>query len=180
MVKRAPQYFSKIFQNFFAFTEAIEHGSERAYIQRVRSQPNEVRRDTLQFRKNCADHTRGRGGASTPINFSDRFAVAQSIGDGRHVIHAVNIGSELLIGAVLGDLFDAARCKYPMMHSEPTTFSPSSFNFTRAKRRAWKDAAGRHINNDFVRASEQSSQRRRCDPAGVVISWLPFCKKIRH
>ena len=40
--------------------------------------------------------------------FLDRHAVAQAVGDRGDVVHAVHVGRELLVGAVLGDLLDAA------------------------------------------------------------------------
>jgi len=36
--------------------------------------------------------------------FLHRQAVAQAVGDGGHVVHAVHVGVELRVGAVFGDL----------------------------------------------------------------------------
>ena len=41
-------------------------------------------------------------------SFLDRQAVAQAVGDRGHVIHAVHVRRELLIGAVFADLLHAA------------------------------------------------------------------------
>ena len=38
----------------------------------------------------------------------DRFAVAQAVRDRRHVVHAIHVGIEHGVGAVLGDLLHAA------------------------------------------------------------------------
>ena len=49
-----------------------------------------------------------RGGASTFSSFLDRQAISQTIGYGGDIVHAVDVGIELRISAILGDLFHAA------------------------------------------------------------------------
>ena len=57
------------FQDLFPFAQAIKQRRQRADVQRVRPQPEDVAGDALQFREDGADHPR-RGGASTPSSFS--------------------------------------------------------------------------------------------------------------
>ncbi len=49
-----------------------------------------------------------RGGASDRQKLLDRLAITQPIGDRGDIIHAVDVGIEHRVGAVLGDLLHAA------------------------------------------------------------------------
>ncbi len=108
-----------------------------------------MRRDALQLRKNYANHARPHGSFYSHQLF-DRFAVAQSIGDGRDIIHAVNIGSELRVGAVLGNFFNAA------MQISDDAFRADNFFAVQLQLHAQNSVRGRmlraHVNDDFVRA----------------------------
>ena len=55
VVRRAPQYFSKIFRIFFAIAEAVEQRRHRADVERVRAQPNLMAGDAAQFGQDDAD-----------------------------------------------------------------------------------------------------------------------------
>src|SRR5207245_10005396 len=100
----------KLFKNvhdFYAFSEAVEERGERANVQSMRAEPQEVTGDSLQLRQD------GSNDAGTRRRFDDQqffngFAISQAAADGRDVVHAVDIGSKLLIGAVLSDFFNAA------------------------------------------------------------------------
>ena len=99
--------FLEDFQNLFALAETIEDRRERADIERMRPEPEQVAGDALQFRENRAHHSRARRRFGTQ-QFFDGFAIAQAVRDRRDVIHAVHVRRELLIAAMFGDFFDAA------------------------------------------------------------------------
>ncbi len=61
----------------------------------------------LQLRQNGANHSRARRRFHDQQLFNG-FAVAQPVADRSDIVHAVYIGSELLIRPVLGDLLYAA------------------------------------------------------------------------
>ena len=99
--------FLENFQNFFALAEAIKNWRQRADIKRMGAEPEQVAGDSLQLRQDRADHARPRRGFHAH-QFFNRFAVAQAIRNRCDVIHAVHVGRELLVAAMLGDFFDAA------------------------------------------------------------------------
>jgi hypothetical protein len=94
-------------ESFFAFAEAVEHGCDGADIERVRSQPHQVAGNAVQLGEDDAHHLRS-GRRLDVQQLLHRQAVAQTIGHGRHVVHAVDVRIELRVGAVLGDLLHAA------------------------------------------------------------------------
>ena len=106
VVRRAPQYFSKISQNVFAVAEAIEERRNRADVERVRAQPYLVAGDAAQLGQDHADVLRARRRFHVQ-QLLDRLAVAQPVGDRGDVIHAVDIGIEHRVGAVLANFFHA-------------------------------------------------------------------------
>ena len=130
VVRRAPQYFSKILRISSRSRKAVEHRRDRADIERVRAQPQQVARDPVQLRQNHADDLRPRRRLHIQ-QLLDRQAIAQAVRDRRHVIHAVDVGIELRVGAVLGDLLHAA-VQVADDASVPSTFSPSSLRMTRS------------------------------------------------
>jgi len=73
----------------------------------VRAQPQQVAGDAVQLREDHADRLRARRRFHVE-QFLHGQAVAQSVGDGRHVVHAIHVGVELRVGAVLGNLLHAA------------------------------------------------------------------------
>ena len=94
-------------ERLFALAEAVEHRRDGADIERVRAQPQQVAGDAVQLREDDADGLRARRRFHVQ-QLLDRQAVAQAVGDRRHVVHAVHVGIELRVGAVLGDLLHAA------------------------------------------------------------------------
>ena len=94
-------------ERFFALAQAVEHRRDGADIERVRAQPQQVAGDAVQLREDHADALRARRRFHVQ-QLLHRQAVAQSVGDRRHVVHAVHVGIELRVGAVLGDLLHAA------------------------------------------------------------------------
>ena len=94
-------------ERLFALAEAVEHRRDGADIERVRAQPQQVAGDAVQLGEDHAHRLRARRRFDVQ-QLLHRQAVAQAVGDGRHVVHAVHVGVELRVGAVLGDLFHAA------------------------------------------------------------------------
>src|SRR5256884_1687041 len=99
-----PAILFKNFQNLFAFAEAVEERRKGANVQGMRAEPQEMAGDSLQLRQDGANH------AGTRRRFHDQqffngFAISQAAADGCDIVHAVDIGSKLLIGAVLRDFF---------------------------------------------------------------------------
>ena len=150
-VRRQPRaaIFFENFQNFFALAKTIKNRSQRANIQRMRSQPHQMRRDALQLRENCANHARPRRRFHAH-QFFNRLAVSQSIRDRGHIIHAVHIRSELLVRAVLGDFFYAA------MQISDDAFRADNFFAVELQLHAQHAVRGRmlrtHIDDYLVRA----------------------------
>ena len=97
----------KDFQNFFPLAEAVEDRRHRPDIQRVRAQPEQVAGDALQLGEDGAHPARPRRRFRAQ-QFFHRFAVAQAVGDRRHVVGAVHVGSELSIGTGLADFLHPA------------------------------------------------------------------------
>jgi len=149
-----PRNTSQRFSEFLAFAEAVEKRREGADVQSVRAKPQEMAGDSLKLRQNSSNHAPQRGGASTISNFSNCLAVSQAAADGGDVVHTIDIRSKLLIRAVLRRFSPTPRCKYPMMHSEPITRSPSSFNLT-----AQHAVSGRmlwpHVDDQLIRAQHR-------------------------
>ncbi len=94
-------------EDLLALAQAVEDGRDGADIEGVGAEPKEVAGDAVQFGEDDADCL-SAGGRFDVEKLFDREAVAQAVGNGGDVIHAVDIGGELLIGAVFADLFDAA------------------------------------------------------------------------
>jgi hypothetical protein len=103
---RAAVFFED-FEGLLAFAEAIEHRRDGADIERVRTQPEQVAGDAVQLGEDDAHGLGARRGFHIE-QLLHRQAVAQPVGDGGHVIHAVHVGVELRIRAVFGDLLHAA------------------------------------------------------------------------
>src|SRR5258708_32367064 len=71
------------------------------------AQPEEMAGNSLQLRQNGSNHARPWRGLRDE-QFFHRFAISQAAADGRDIVHAVYIGSKLLVCAVLRDFLDAA------------------------------------------------------------------------
>ena len=56
--------------------------------------------DALKLSENCTDHS-GAQRSFHSQKFFDRFAIAEAVAHGCHIIHAVDVWGELLIGAIL-------------------------------------------------------------------------------
>ena len=94
-------------EDFFALAQAVEHRRDGADIERVGAQPQQVAGDAVQFGEDHAHGLRARRRFHVQ-QLLDRQAVAQAVRDRGHVVHAVHVGVELRVGAVLGDLLHAA------------------------------------------------------------------------
>ena len=94
-------------QDLFAIAEAVEQRRDGADVERVRAQPNLVAGDAAQLGQDDANVLRARRRFHVQ-QLLDRFAVAQPVGDRGDVIHAVDVGIEHGVGAVLGNLLHAA------------------------------------------------------------------------
>src|ERR1035441_6869478 len=86
---------------------AIASASRYGEATEPQSRPLEVAGDAVQFGEDDADALRARRRFHVE-HFLHGQAVAQSVGDGRDVVHAVHVGIELRVGAVLGNLLHAA------------------------------------------------------------------------
>ena len=60
VVRRAPQYFSKIFRISSRSRKAVEQRRHGADVERVRAQPEQVARDAVQLGQDHADVLRAR------------------------------------------------------------------------------------------------------------------------
>ena len=94
-------------ENLFAVAEGVKQRRDGADIERVRAQPELVAGDAVQFGQDDAHILRARRRFHVE-KFLHRLAVAQPVRDRGHVIHAVDVGIEHRIGAMLANLFDAA------------------------------------------------------------------------
>src|SRR6266446_310503 len=101
-----PAVFLKNLQNFFAFAEAIKERRKRANIQSMGTEPQEVAGNSLQLRQDRSNHARSRRSFHDQ-QFFHCLAISQAAADGGNVVHAVDVGRKLLIGAVLRDFLDA-------------------------------------------------------------------------
>ena len=94
-------------ENLFAIAEGVEQRRDGADIERMRAQPELVAGDAVQFGEDDADMLGARRRFHVE-KFFDRLAVAQTVRDRGHVIHAVDIRIEHRISAVLANFLDAA------------------------------------------------------------------------
>ena len=94
-------------EDLFAIAEGVEERRHRSDIERVRAQPKLVAGDAIQFGQDHANIFRARRRFHIH-QLLDRFAVAEAIRHGSDVIHAIDVGIEHRVGAVLGDFFHAA------------------------------------------------------------------------
>src|SRR5581483_4688789 len=108
-VRRQPRatIFLDNLQDLFAIAECVEQRRHCAYIERVRAEPHLVASDPLQLREDDADVLRARWRFHVDQGF-DRLAVAQPVGDGRNIVHAIDVGREHRVGAAFADLLDTA------------------------------------------------------------------------
>src|SRR5882724_10390559 len=97
----------KNYQKFFALAETVEKRSARGMVQGMSAEPQEMAGDSLEFRQDCSNHARARW-SFRHEQFFHRFAISQAAADGSDVVHTVDIGSELLVGAVFRDFLDTA------------------------------------------------------------------------
>jgi hypothetical protein len=95
------------FENFFALAETVEERSERANIQSMSAEPNQVAGNALEFGENGANYFCASWSFGIE-QFFDCFTVAEAVADCGDIVHAIDIGRKLLIGPILGDFFDAA------------------------------------------------------------------------
>ena len=94
-------------EDLFPVAEGIEERRHRADIERVRAQPQLVAGDPVQLGQDHANVFGARRRLDVHQLF-DRFAVAQAVRDGGHVVHAIDVGIEHRVGAVFGNLLHAA------------------------------------------------------------------------
>ena len=94
-------------EDLLAISERVEQGRHRSDIERMRAQPKLVTGNAIQFSQDHANIFRARGRLHIH-QLLDRFAVAQAIRHSGDVIHAIDVGIEHRVGAVLSDLFHAA------------------------------------------------------------------------
>ena len=94
-------------QDFFALAKGIEKDGHRADVESVRSEPEQVAGDAVQFRHDDADvlGARRRGNAE---QFFDGFAVAETIRNRRDVVHAIECRNPLAVGLSFAEFLDAA------------------------------------------------------------------------
>src|SRR5260370_23328694 len=88
--------FFKTIKNFFALAEAIKKWSQGADVQGMRAEPQEVAGDSLQLRQYSSNHARPEWSFGQQ-QFLHRLAISQAAADGCDIVHAVDIGSKLLI-----------------------------------------------------------------------------------
>ena len=93
------------FQDFFALAEAIEHHGHCAHVEGVRAQPNQVRRDALQFDQHHADVLRAFGYFQAE-KFFDSKAIDEVISQRVQVIHPIGERDRLGISLVFATLLD--------------------------------------------------------------------------
>ena len=107
-VRRQPRaaIFFENLENFFAVAKGVEQRRDGANVERMRSQPELVAGNAVQLGQNDADVLRPRRRFHVQQLF-DCFAISQPVRDRRHVIHAVHVGIEHRVGAVLGNFLDA-------------------------------------------------------------------------
>ena len=103
---RAAVFFENL-ENFFAVAEGIEQRRDGADVERVRAQPELMTGHAVQFGQNDADVLGARRRFDVE-KFFDGLAVSQAVRDRGDVVHAVDVGIEHRVGAVLGNFFDAA------------------------------------------------------------------------
>ena len=103
---RAAIFFENL-QDLFPVAEGVKQRRHRSDIERVRAQPKLVAGNALQFRQDHANILRARRRFHVH-QFFDRFAVAEPIRHGGAIVHAVDVGIEHRVGAVLGNFFHAA------------------------------------------------------------------------
>src|SRR6185503_447080 len=90
-------------QDLFAFAEAVEEDSHRADIERVSSEPNEMRGDALQFAKQHADHLSAFGNLEAEQLLTGHH-VGEVVAEWIQIIHAVSDHDPLLVLFVLKQL----------------------------------------------------------------------------
>ena len=152
VVSRAPQYFSKIFRISSRSRKAVKKRRQRADIQRVRPQPQQVAGDPLQLRQNRAHHTRARRRFGAQ-QFFHRLAVAQPVRNRRHVIHAVHVRRKLLVAAMLRDFLHAAmQVADDALRPDHALAIQFQLHAQHAVRRRMLRP---HVQNDFVRAQHR-------------------------
>ena len=94
-------------ENFFPIAKGVKKRRNGADIERMRAQPQHVAGEPVQFGKNYANVS-GAGRSIHIQKFFHRFAIAQAVRHRRYVIHAVHVGIEHGVCAVLGNLLHAA------------------------------------------------------------------------
>ena len=165
VVSRAPQILLENLQDLFALAQAVEKRRQRADIQRVRAQPEQVAGDALQLGEDRANHARARRRFGAE-QFLHRLAVAQAVRNRRHVVHAVHVGRELLVAAVLGDLLHAA------VQVADHAFRADDLLAVEAQLHAQHAVRGRvlrpHVQDDFVRAEDR--RLRLCGSRNALVS----------
>ena len=88
-------------EQFFAFPEAVEEHGHRAKIDRVSSQPHQMRADARQFGQQDANILRALGDFQ-PQKLFDRQAVSQVVRQRRKIVHPIGNRNCLGIGERLG------------------------------------------------------------------------------
>ena len=97
----------KNLENFFPVTKSVEKRRDCADVECVCAQPQHVTGQAVQLGENDAN-VLGAARSFYIEQFFNRFAVAQAIRHRRHIVHAIHVGIEHGVGAMLGDLFHSA------------------------------------------------------------------------
>lgn len=94
-------------EDIFTLAHGVEEGGHGAEVEGGCAEPEQVGGDAVEFGEDDADELGARGRLDAD-EFFDSEAIAEAIGDGGDVIHAIDVGGELGVGAVFADFFDAA------------------------------------------------------------------------
>src|SRR6266496_3011812 len=97
----------KNFQNLFALAKCPEKNRDCSDVQRMRSQPKQIRRDAIQLSKDRAN-VMGPLWHGEPHHLLDRLNPDQSIRNGGDVIEPVPVRRDHRVHPILGDLLHAA------------------------------------------------------------------------
>ncbi len=94
-------------QDFLALSKRVKNRRHRPQVERVGAEPNQMAGNALQFRQDHAGVLCPRWNLHSQ-ELLNGLDVSHAVGHGRDVIHTIDVRSELLVGAVLRDLLDAA------------------------------------------------------------------------
>ncbi len=87
-------------QYLFALAKGVQEDGHRADIERVSTQPEQMAGDAVQLRHDDADVLRARRRRDAE-HLLDGFAVSETIGNRRDVVHAIERRNKLAVGLML-------------------------------------------------------------------------------